>query len=493
MSGAKGQAIKMTTGFNLWDADVWVGLLGFAAILASVLLANLLRRVVKPLRRSLVPSPVLGGFLLLFILWGLRSIAGDDLIPSSFFEIITYHGLGLGFAGISLKIVEKVKDRRAQRDVFNSALVTVSTYLLQGVIGLALSIALFYLIGSYMAAGMLMPMGYGQGPGQAFNWGTIYQNQWEFDHGASFGLSIAAVSYLAASIGGIFYLSKLRRKKHPKILAKLDDGKTPAAHEVADIAMPGEIPLADSVDKLTVQFGLVFLAYTIGYGMIALLSWLCEASGIALLVETVKPLLWGFNFIFASISAIFLKKILSGLKEEGLIKKTYTNNIMLDRVSGVMFDMMVVAAIAAITLASFQEPTILIPLVVLCVAAGFATYFYVHYITTRLFPRYPEESFLALFGMLVGMASTGVILLREIDPRFETPACKNLIYQALYAVLLGFPLLLLMGFAPQPGWAFPTLGIMTAMFVGFFIWIRFTIKKVSNEYAAEKALEKVTD
>jgi ESS family glutamate:Na+ symporter len=160
---------------------------------------------------------------------------------------------------------------------------------------------------------------------------------------------------------------------------------------------------------------------------------------------------------------------------------------MLDRVSGVMFDIMVVAAIAAITLASFQEPTILIPLIVMCVVAGFATYFYVHYITTRLFPKYPEESFLAFFGMLVGMASTGVILLREIDPRFETPACKNLIYQALYAVLLGFPLLLLMGFAPQPGWTFPTLGILVVMFIVFFIWIRLLIKKIQREYKEEMA------
>ncbi|MDR2570867.1 MAG: hypothetical protein LBD23_11330 [Oscillospiraceae bacterium] len=470
----------MTTGFNLWDVEVWVGLLGFAALLAVMLLANVIRRTVKLINKMMIPSPVLGGFMLLLILWGLRTIAGDELIPSSFFEILTYHGFGLGFAAISLKAFNKAQDKNRQRDFFNTSLLTVSTYIIQGVVGLALSIGLFYIIGSFAVSGMLMPIGYGQGPGQAFNWGTIYQNEWGFEHGASFGLSIAAVSYLAASIGGVYYLSKLRRKRNPKVLTKFFEEES--EHEVADISPRGEVPLADSLDKLTIQFALVFLAYSIGFSMISLFSWLCELSGAAILVETVKPLLWGFNFVFAAVSAILLRTLLSKLKNKSIIKQTYTNNILLDRVAGVLFDMMVVAAIAAISIASFREPGILIPLAVLCTVVGFVSYFYIHYVATRLFPSYPEEAFLACFGMLVGMASTGVILLREIDARFETPACLNLIYHAPYSVMMGFPILLLMGFAPQSGWMFPTLAILTVMFVVFFVWIRFTIKRVQREH-----------
>lgn len=477
----------MTTGFNLWDFQVWVGLLAFAALLGVMLLANIIRRTIAPVRKAMVPSPVLGGFLLLFILWGLRAASGQELIPSSFFEILTYHGFGLGFAAISLKTLEKVQDPRRKRDVFRTSMLTVSTYIIQGVVGLALSIGLFYIIGSFAVSGMLMPMGYGQGPGQAFNWGTIYQNEWGFEHGASFGLSIAAVSYLAASIGGIYYLSKLRRKGNPKVLIKFSEEKQ--EHVVADIAKPGEVPLADSLDKLTIQFALVFVSYSIGFSMISLFSWLCELSGAAILIETVKPLLWGFNFVFAAVSAILIRKLLGGLKDKGIIKQTYTNNILLDRVAGVLFDMMVVAAIAAISIASFREPSILIPLVVLCTVVAFVSYFYIHYVATRLFPTYPEEAFLACFGMLVGMASTGVILVREIDPRFETPACKNLIYHAPYSVMMGFPILLLMGFAPQPGWMFPTLGILTVMFILFFIWIRMSIKKVQREHLSDEPQE----
>ena len=54
-----------------------------------------------------------------------------------------------------------------------------------------------------------------------------------------------------------------------------------------------------------------------------------------------------------------------------------------------------------------------------------------------------------MFGMLTGTASNGMILLREIDPKFETPAANNLVLQTLAAIVLGFPVLLLMGYAPQ--------------------------------------------
>ena len=43
----------------------------------------------------------------------------------------------------------------------------------------------------------------------------------------------------------------------------------------------------------------------------------------------------------------------------------------------------------------------------------------------------------------------GVILLREIDPLFKTPASHNLIYQNMWAILLGAPMLLMLGIIPQ--------------------------------------------
>jgi ESS family glutamate:Na+ symporter len=122
---------------------------------------------------------------------------------------------------------------------------------------------------------------------------------------------------------------------------------------------------------------------------------------------------------------------------------------MLSRIAGVMFDIMVVASIAAIELSAFSHREVIIPLAVICIVGGVATYWQVNFICKRLFPEYRHEAFLSLYGMLTGTASTGVILAREIDPLFKTPAASNLVYQQLWAIVFGFPMLLLLGFAPK--------------------------------------------
>ena len=76
------------------------------------------------------------------------------------------------------------------------------------------------------------------------------------------------------------------------------------------------------------------------------------------------------------------------------------------------------------------------------------TYFYNYRIAKLLFPEYQEEQFLTMYGMLTGTASTGVILLREIDSEFKTPAADNMVYQNFPAIVFGFPMMLLATLAP---------------------------------------------
>jgi len=82
-----------------------------------------------------------------------------------------------------------------------------------------------------------------------------------------------------------------------------------------------------------------------------------------------------------------------------------------------------------------------------------------------VFHLYEDEAFLSLYGMLTGTASTGAILLREVDPKFETQASDNLVYHQPWAILFGFPIFLLLGVAPQSiGKCLLTLGICIVLF-----------------------------
>jgi ESS family glutamate:Na+ symporter len=67
-----------------------------------------------------------------------------------------------------------------------------------------------------------------------------------------------------------------------------------------------------------------------------------------------------------------------------------------------------------------------------------------------------------MYGMLTGTASTGIILLREIDGEFKTPAADNMVYQNFPAIVFGFPLMLLATLAPVRPWL--TMIILVAFF-----------------------------
>ena len=51
--------------------------------------------------------------------------------------------------------------------------------------------------------------------------------------------------------------------------------------------------------------------------------------------------------------------------------------------------------------------------------------------------------------MLTGTISSGVLLLREIDPDLKTPASNNLVTGSSFGIIFGAPMLLLISFAPK--------------------------------------------
>jgi len=74
--------------------------------------------------------------------------------------------------------------------------------------------------------------------------------------------------------------------------------------------------------------------------------------------------------------------------------------------------------------------------------------------------------------MLTATISSGVILLREIDPEFKTPASNNLVVGSSYGIILGAPMLVLVGLAAQStALCFATLGIIAVYFAALLLFI----------------------
>ena len=333
-------------------------------------------------------------------------------------------------------------------EIFNTGVTTGATYLMQAILGLGISmIAVLIMKDFFVAAGILLPFGYGQGTGQALNYGGIFEHDFGFVGGKSFGLTIAALGFLSASIGGVFHLILLKRRG--KVLVNCSkEGKIQSEEIQAD----NEIPMQESIDKLTVQIALIAVAYMLSYAIM---------YGLGILLPGMKSVIFGFNFLIGVLAATLVKAVMNFLKKKNIIKKEYTNSFLLTRASNFFFDIMVVAGIAAIRLGVLKDYWGII-LIMGVVGLG-STYFYNHFVAKTLFKEYQEEQFLMMYGMLTGTASTGIILLREIDGNFKTPAADNMVYQNFPAIVFGFPLMLLATLAPVKPML--TLGILIVFFI----------------------------
>jgi len=440
---------------TFWDSNVWGGLSVISVLLVSLLVANMLKRSIRWLQASLIPTSVVAGALLIVVAGIYKAITGDIMFDTAafggngtaFLEIITYHTLALGFIASTFNSSDgKITAKRAT-EIFNTGVNTVATYLLQAVVGFGISlIACIFVKDFFPAAGVLLPFGYGQGTGQALNYGGIYESL-GFVGGKSFGLTIAALGFLSASIGGVIHLNILKRKG--KILVKA--GKEGALTS-EQIQAEDEIPMQENMDKLTVQVALIALAYMLSYLMMI---------GLGKLLPGMKSVIFGFNFLLGVLAATLVKAVINFLRKKNLIHRCYTNNFLMTRTSNFFYDIMVVAGIAAIRLSVLENYWGII--LIMGVAGLIITYIYNHITAHALFPEYAEEQFLTMYGMLTGTASTGVILLREIDGEFKTPASDNLVYQNFPAIVFGFPLMLLATLAPEKPYL--TLILLAAFFV----------------------------
>ena len=446
---------------NFWDYNVWGALILFSFLLGSLIVGNVIKKSIPWFQKSLIPTSVISGILLLIVSGLYRLITKEAFFDSALFgnngianlEVITYHTLALGFIASSLKTTKHKMSKERTVEIFNTGVTTVSTYLLQGFLGIAITVVASLIFtdafgtAGAKASGLILAFGFGQGPGQAMNYGNIYEMDYGFVGGKSFGLAVAAIGFLCASIGGVIYINIQKRRGKIQLADKND-----YVIHIEDVQNRDEIPMQESIDKMTIQTALIAVSYMIAYLLMI---------GLGALLPGMKSTIFGFNFLLGVLAATLVKVTMNLLKKKKVIKKSYTNNFILTRISNFFFDIMIVAGIAAIRIEMIEKYWGM--LVILGVVGFVATYVYNAFVAKTLFPRYKEEQFLAMYGMLTGTASTGIILLREVDSEFRTPAADNLVYQNFPAIAFGFPLMLIASFAPkEPVW---TIFILLAFFI----------------------------
>jgi ESS family glutamate:Na+ symporter len=455
--------------YSAANVELWNGIIQLAIIGAALLAAHFLRRVIPFVRKSLMPTAVLAGFILLIL-----KATGVLKLDADFLEWLTYHGIAIGFIAMSLKVPERTAESKGNLTGIRSGAVIVGTYMIQGLVGLGVTLLLAktFMPDLFPASGVLLPMGYGQGPGQANNIGSSFEAL-GFTGGRSFGLAIAAAGYLCACTVGVIYINYIVKSGKFK-KAKGEDVKREEVI-VSTFQSKDEAPISESIDRFSIQVALVILVYLATFlltkGICALLG--AVAPG---LLGTVESLLWGFNFIIGAALAILVRFIFAKLRKNNVMTTQYQNNYLLSRISGLAFDLMITAGIASIDFGDLSG--LWIPFILLVILGAVFTFIHLRYVCKKVYGDYYYEGLVSMYGMMTGTISSGVLLLREIDPDLKTPAANNLVLGSSFGILLGAPLLVLISLASRSyTMALISLGLLAVYYVLMLLLIHLRRRK----------------
>lgn len=461
---------------------VWSFMVQFGLLLLFLMLGNILRRTIPLFRKCLVPSALLGGALMLVI-----NVIGKQfgfyLVDNRLMQVITYHCLAIGFAAMTLK-TEKSTHKTNKTQVLEFGALQGGTYMLQAFVGLGITLILFLVtrygeqITSYVC-GLILPLAFGQGPGNALSWDINFTNTpaAQFAGNGSFGLSLASIGFVVASVLGVLYINIYKKRGELFVRNARPTG------EIVDQSNPNgdEIPDNESVDKFTLQAGFVALAYALSFGLMCLLG---------ILSDFTNSIAWGFNFLWASLAAMLIKAVVGRLRHHNLMHRVYINNYQMDRISGFSFDLMIVAGVAAIEINDIKN--YILPVVLLSVVGAVITYVYIRKVSKECFPGFEHEMFLMSFGTLTGTASNGVILMKEADPGLRTPTSSLYILSNFPAMVMIAPLLFLLGFAAKS-----LTNAVIACVVFFVLWSTYTIflfrRKIFKKRFANKPVARWED
>ncbi len=432
-----------------------------------------IRAKVSFFQKYLIPSCMIGGFIGLAVL---------NTMPVSLnieqFEAFTYHFFVISFISVGLTAFagNEKKDKKSAPTVRGIAkgvtwggVIEGITLAVQALVGCSLVfIFAFFGIELFPTFGFFAPLGFMQGPGQALSFGKVWEG-FGFENAATIGLIFASMGFLFAFFVGVPLVNWGIRKVR-------GDGEKA---DISEIVLKGFYPKnstressgnqsthSANVDSLAFQAALVGMVYLLTYGFVRLLN--------APFSNTVRQLNWGFVFFYGLLVALLvgwlMKKIgISFLIDAGTQK----------RITGWSIDFLIVATILAIKPAIVVK--FIVPILVISLATGIITTFMLVYFGRRL-PEYNVERMVLLYGTCTGTLSSGLLLLRIVDPKLDSPVAIEAGVLALGAMPFVLPSMLLVNAKFLFGWEI--WHIMVA-FAGMLL-IGLTILKVTRLWSKPK-------
>ncbi len=421
-------------------------------------LGHWVRTKLRTLQMLYLPSCVIGGLLGLVVLQVGRVAgyplpaawtAGWSALPGLLINVV----FACLFLGVTLPKLSELW-RIAGLQFAYGQLVAWGQY----VVGIGLVLAfLGPMFGLPDLFGGILPVGFEGGHGTAAGLAPVF-TELGWDEGRDFALAAATGGILGAILVGMALVNWAVRRGYTEV-------KRPSSDLTADESA-GFLPVTgrpvaghltvntDAVESLSLHLVIVGLAILIG---------ILFKEGL-LIVEAVIPGLAQYRLLasFPLFPLCMLGGVLIQWWEDNYDRHDIIDLGLMRRIQNAALDFLVIAAIATIRLEVVA--TGLAPLMILIVAGILWNVFCVMFLARRVFSDAWFERSIAEMGQSMGVTATGLLLLRVVDPDYESSAVKAFAgKQLLHEPIMGgglwtgaaIPLIAVLG-------GLPVLGICAA-------------------------------
>lgn len=391
-------------------------------LLALLLVAALVVRAIPTLRRIGVPNAIVAG--LLGLLLG-PSVADVLPVDTTVLETIVYHAFAVVFIAVGLQSSPKAKVGGSAR----SMAVGIATFGVgQALLGFALVAIWIAISRSDLHPGFswMVTLGFMQGPGQALALGSAWEGH-GLVHGGQIGLIFAALGFAYCVALGVPFVAIARRLGW--LEGELTEDDTDELGQELASAGPRRTATTPQAEPLSAQLMLVAGVYIAMFGVL---------FGLTRLIPEGSPInatIWGFHFIVGAGLAIGTRSLARRWKKDDAF-----DDDLLARISVVAVDITTAGAIAAVRLDVLTA--YLGPILFMTATAGGITLVAIIWSARRIFPDRPVSHALVLLGAATGTISTGLALLRMIDPELKGPVARNVVLAATASIPLNAPLFL---------------------------------------------------
>jgi len=403
---------------------------------------HLLRMKIRLLQKLYLPSCVIAGLVGLAILQGSQAAgapippvwtAGWSSLPGFLINIV----FACLFLGVALPNVRTIW-RHAGPQFAYGQVVAWGQY----VVGIGLFLVAIHYVWPElptMFAGIL-PVGFEGGHGTAAGLeGTFVDLGWEA--GKDYALMSATAGILSAVLVGMVLINWAARRGYTVRRQAPED----VAEDDAIAVIPvdrrpeaGKLTVkSDAIESFTLHVVIVAAAVLIGY-LLKEGMWLIEGYVNAGIPQKAREKTAAFLMTksFPLFPLCMIGGLIVQLLEDKFDRHKLVDLGLMRRIQNTALDFLVVAAIATIRIETIQDG--LVPLLIL-VGAGIAwNVFCVIVLARRMLPDAWFERSIAEMGQSMGVTATGLLLLRVVDPDYESPAADAFAYkQILHEPFMG--------------------------------------------------------